>query len=105
MDLFFKILAERLQLCKDALLVRHELLLGTLSDASPIHWQFGALTRLKRGEKIDSLLNSTYSTLSLGYVGLFECTKAMLGVSHTTKEGEQFALKVMHTMRDACDKW
>ena len=105
MNLFYKILDERLQLCKEALMVRHNLLLGTLSDVSPIHWQFGGLARLKRGEKIDSLLNSTYSTLSLGYVGLFECTKAMLGVSHTTKEGEQFALSVMNKMRQACDKW
>ena len=105
MNLFYKILDERLQLCKEALMVRHNLLLGTLSDVSPIHWQFGGLARLKRGEKIDALLNSTYSTLSLGYVGLFECTKAMLGVSHTTKEGEQFALSVMNKMRQACDKW
>lgn len=105
MDKFWEILEERLELCKEALLVRHNLLLGTTSDVSPIHWQHGGIARLKRGEKIDSLLKNGYSTLSLGYVGIFEMTQAMLGVSHTTKEGEEFALKVMHHLKDSCEKW
>lgn len=105
MELFWKILDERLNLCKDALMVRHNLLLGTLSDVSPIHWQFGGLARLKRGETIDKLLNCPYSTLSLGYVGVSEMTYAMLGVSHTTPEGEEFALKVMNKLNEACQKW
>lgn len=105
MDKFWEILDERLELCKEALMVRHNLLLGTPSDISPIHWQHGGIARLKKGEKIDSLLKDGYSTLSLGYVGVYEMTQAMLGVSHTTKEGEEFALKVMHHLKDACDKW
>ena len=105
MDLMWKILDERLELCKDALLVRHELLEGTVSDVAPILWQHGGLARLKKGEKIDKLLHGGYSTISLGYVGLYEMCQAMLGVSHTTKEGEQFARKVMLRMREACDKW
>ncbi len=105
MDKFWKILDERLELCKQALLVRHELLLGTSSDVSPIHWQHGGIARLKKGEKIDSLLKNGYSTLSLGYVGVYEMTQAMLGVSHTTKEGEKFALKVMNYLNDKCTKW
>lgn len=105
MDKFWEILEERLELCKEALLVRHNLLLGTTSDVSPIHWQHGGIARLKRGEKIDSLLKDGYSTLSLGYVGVYEMTQAMLGVSHTTKEGEEFALKVMHHLKDTCEKW
>ena len=105
MDKFWKILDERLDLCKEALLVRRELLKGTLSDVSPIHWQHGAIARLKKGETIDKLLENGYSTLSLGYVGVHEMTQAMLGVSHTTKEGEEFALKVMNRLKDACDTW
>lgn len=105
MDKFWEILEERLELCKEALLVRHNLLLGTTSDVSPIHWQHGGIARLKRGEKIDSLLKDGYSTLSLGYVGVYEMTQVMLGVSHTTKEGEEFALKVMHHLKDTCEKW
>lgn len=105
MDLFWEILDERLQLCKEALLVRHELLLGTPSDVSPIHWQYGALGRLDKGESIDKLLKDGYSTLSLGYVGICELTYAMLGVSHTTEEGMEFALRVMQHMKNACDSW
>ena len=105
MDLFWSLLNERLELCKEALLCRHKLLLGTKSDVSPIHWQFGALGRLKKGEVIDELLKNNYSTLSLGYVGICELTYAMLGVSHTTKECEKFALEVMNFMKKKCDNW
>ena len=105
MDLFWEILDERLQLCKEALLVRHKLLLGTPSDISPIHWQYGALGRLDKGESIDKLLKDGYSTLSLGFVGICELTYAMLGVSHTTAEGMEFALRVMQHMKNACDSW
>ena len=105
MDLFWSLLEERLELCKEALLCRHRLLLGTKSDVSPIHWQYGALGRLKKGEVIDELLKNNYSTLSLGYVGICEMTYAMLGVSHTTKEGEKFALEVMKFMKEKCDSW
>ncbi|HCW53269.1 MAG TPA: anaerobic ribonucleoside-triphosphate reductase [Clostridium sp.] len=105
MNIFWSLLDERLELCKEALLYRHKLLLGTKSDVSPIHWQYGALGRLKKGETIDKLLKNNYSTLSLGYVGICEMTYAMLGVSHTTKEGEKFALDVMKYMRKKCDEW
>ena len=105
MNEFWNILDARLELCKEALMVRHHLLLGTKSDISPIHWQHGGIARLKKGEKIDSLLKDGYSTLSLGYVGVYEMTQAMLGVSHTTKEGEEFVLKVMKHLRKACDNW
>ena len=105
MDKFWEILDERLELCKEALMVRHNLLMGTTSDVSPIHWQHGGIARLKKGEKIDSLLKDGYSTLSLGYVGVYEMTQAMLGVSHTTKEGEEFALKVMHHLNNTCQRW
>ena len=105
MDKFWDVMNERLELCKEALLVRRELLKGTLSDVSPIHWQHGAIARLKKGETIDKLLENGYSTLSLGYVGVHEMTQAMLGVSHTTKEGEKFALKVMNHLNDTCQKW
>ena len=106
-DKFWELLDERLELCREALMCRHEALLGTLSDTSPIHWQYGAIARLSKGEKIDELLNSPYSTLSLGYIGLYETTLLMKGVSHTDKEngGEEFALKVMKYMREKCDKW
>ena len=105
MDLFWKIFDERLQLCKEALLHRYKMLLGTPSDASPIHWQHGALGRLEKGEPIDSLLKDGYATLSLGYVGIHELTQAMLGCSHTTPEGEKFALDVMKHMKAKCDEW
>ncbi len=105
MDLFWKIFDERLELCKEALLTRHKMLLGITSDASPIHWQYGAIARLEKGQKIDELLKNGYSTLSLGYVGICELTYAMLGVSHTTKQGEKFAIEVMKHMTDKCNEW
>ena len=105
MNKFWKILDERLDLCREALMVRHNLLKGTTSDISPIHWQHGGISRLKKGEKIDSLLENGYSTLSLGYVGVYEMTQAMLGVSHTTEEGEKFALEVMNHLNAKCSEW
>ena len=102
---FWKLLDERLELCFDALMCRHNALLGTTSDVSPIHWQHGGIARLAKGEKIDKLLNSPFSTISLGYIGIYEVTKLMKGVSHTTPEGKEFALKVMHYLRDTVDKW
>ena len=105
MTKFWKIFDERLDLCHRALICRHNRLMGTLSDAAPILWQHGALARLKKGEKIDKLLFDGYSTISLGYAGLYECTKYMTGKSHTDKEGKPFALKVMQYMNDACTKW
>ncbi|MBS5936841.1 anaerobic ribonucleoside-triphosphate reductase [Clostridium sartagoforme] len=105
MELFWDMLDQRLELCKEALLTRHRMLLGTKSDVSPIHWQHGAIARLEKEESIDRLLKDGYSTLSLGYVGIYEMVQAMLGVSHTTKEGEEFALAVMKHMNEACQKW
>lgn len=102
---FWEIFEERLELCHKALRIRHERLLGTVSDASPIHWQNGALARLQKGEKIDKLLYGGYSTISLGYAGLYECVKAITGVSHTDVEGEPFALQVMQYMNDKCAQW
>lgn len=104
-ETFWEIFDERLELCHRALRIRHERLLGTVSDASPIHWQYGALARLKKGEKIDKLLYGGYSTISLGYAGLYECVKAMTGVSHTDPGGETFALQVMQRMNDKCAEW
>lgn len=104
-ETFWKLLDERLSLCYEALMCRHKSLEGTLSDVSPIHWQYGAIARLKKGEKIDPLLNNGYSTISLGYIGLYEATRLMKGISHTTPEGEAFALRVMNRMREAADKW
>ena len=92
---FWKLLDERLDICYEALMCRHYALLGTPSDISPIHWQYGAIARLKKGEKIDKLLKDGYSTLSLGYIGIYETTKLMKGVTHTTPEGREFALKLM----------
>ena len=105
MDKFWSILDERLELCREALMVRHNLLKGTSSDISPIHWQHGGIARLNKGEKIDSLLENGYSTLSLGYVGIYEMTQSMLGVSHTTEEGEKFALEVMNYLNSKCSEW
>ncbi|MGL5650697.1 MAG: anaerobic ribonucleoside-triphosphate reductase [Paraclostridium sp.] len=105
MEKFWEILDERLELCREALMVRHDLLKGVISDVSPIHWQHGGIARLKKGEKIDSLLENGYSTLSLGYVGVYEMTQAMLGISHTTKDGEKFALEVMNHLNNTCQKW
>ena len=104
-EVFWKLLDERLELCYEALMCRHNALMGTTSDVSPIHWQYGAIARLGKGEKIDKLLMDGYSTISLGYIGLYEVTKLMKGVSHTDPEGLDFALRVMHRLRDACDKW
>ena len=104
-DKFWEIFDERLELCHRALRLRHERLVGTLSDASPIHWQHGALARLEKGEPIDKLLYGGYSTISLGYAGLYECVKAMTGKSHTDPEAKQFALDVMQYMNDKCKQW
>jgi ribonucleoside-triphosphate reductase len=104
-DKFWEIFEERLELCHRALQIRHKRLKGTLSDISPIHWQHGALARLKPGEKIDKLLYGGYSTLSLGYAGLYECVKYMTGKSHTDDEVKPFALSVMQKMNDKCTEW
>ena len=105
MDKFWKIFDERLELCHRALRARHNRLKGTLSDAAPILWQYGALARLDKGEVIDPLLYGGYSTISLGYAGLYECVKAMTGHSHTDKEATPFALQVMQHMNDKCTEW
>ena len=107
MNKFWKIFDERLELCYRALMCRHNRLKGTLSDAAPILWQYGALARLEKGEKIDKLLYGGYSTISLGYAGLYECTRYMTGKSHTDDEGggKAFALSVMQHLNDACNKW
>ena len=102
---FWEIFDERLELCHRALVCRHERLKGTLSDAAPILWQYGALARLKKGEPIDKLLFGGYSTISLGYAGLYECVKYMTGKSHTDPVATPFALDVMRHMNDACKKW
>ena len=104
-DKFWKIFDERLELCHKALMCRHNRLKGTLSDAAPILWQYGALARLKKGEPIDKLLYGGYSTISLGYAGLYECCKYMTGKSHTDPAAKPFALQVMQHMNDACAKW
>jgi ribonucleoside-triphosphate reductase len=105
MDKFWQIMDERLELCYQALMARHNRLKGTPSDVAPILWQNGALARLKKGETIDKLLYDGYSTISLGYAGLCECTRYMKGVSHTDPEGTEFALAVMHRLNDACAEW
>lgn len=105
MDKFWKVFDERLDLCYQALMERHNRLRGTLSDAAPILWQNGALARLKKGETIDKLLYGGYSTISLGYAGLYECVKYMTGKSHTDSEACPFALEVMRYMNEACDRW
>lgn len=105
MDKFWQILDERLELCKRALMCRHYRLKGTPSDVAPILWQNGALARLKKGETIDKLLYGGYSTISLGYAGLCECTRYMKGVSHTDPNGTEFALKLMHYLTDTCHRW
>ena len=102
---FWRILDERLELCHRALRARHDRLLGTLSDSAPILWQNGAIARLAKGEKIDELLYSGYSTISLGYAGLYEMTRYMKDASHTSPEGKEFALKVMEKLNEACNKW
>lgn len=105
MDKFWRILDERLELCHKALLWRHKHLLGTKSDAAPILWQYGALARLNKGEVIDPLLKNGYSTISLGYAGIYECVMAMLGVSHTTPEGKKFAIEILKHLNSKCDEW
>lgn len=102
---FWQILEERLSLCFEALMCRHHALEGTRSDVSPIHWQYGAIARLEKGETIDKLLHGGYSTISLGYIGLYEVTKLMTGHSHTENGGKEFALKLMNRLRSACDIW
>ena len=104
-DKFWKIFDERLELCHRALQIRHKRLLGTPSDMAPILWQYGALARLKKGEKIDKLLYGGYSTISLGYAGLYECVKYMTGKSHTDPEAKPFALEIMQHMNDKCTEW
>lgn len=105
MDKFWEILDERLELCHRALRLRHERLLGTPSDVAPILWQHGAIARLKEGELIDKLLYNGYSTISLGYAGLCEMCYYMIGETHTSKTGEEFALKVMQRLNDKCNEW
>ena len=102
---FWSLLEERLALCFEALMCRHHALEGTLSNVSPIHWQYGAIARLKPGETIDKLLHNGYSTISLGYIGLYEVTKLMTDVSHTDPKGTDFALRLMKRLRLACDTW
>lgn len=102
---FWQILDERLELCYEALMCRHNALKGIKSDVSPVHWQYGAIARLPKGETIDRFLENGYSTISLGYIGLYELTKLMKGVSHTEPEGTEFALRVMNRLRGACEKW
>lgn len=102
---FWQILDERLELCYEALMCRHNALKGIKSDVSPVHWQYGAIARLPKGEPIDRFLENGYSTISLGYIGLYELTKLMKGVSHTEPEGTEFALRVMNRLRGACEKW
>ncbi len=102
---FWQILSERLLLCKEALLCRHQALEGTISDTSPVHWQYGAIARLEKGEVIDKYLHDGYSTISLGYIGLYEVTKLMKGTSHTEGEGADFAVALMKRLRSACEEW
>lgn len=104
-EVFWQLLEERLALCFEALMCRHTSLEGTISDVSPIHWQYGAIARLKKGEKIDKLLHNGYSTISLGYIGLYEVTKLMKGVSHTSEEGLDFALRLMKRLKVAVETW
>ncbi len=102
---FWKLFDERLELCKEALMCRHYALLGTTSNTSPIHWRYGAIARMQPGEKIDKLLKDGYSSISLGYIGIYEVTKLMKGVSHTTTEGHDFAIRVMKHLKETTDKW
>ncbi len=102
---FWKLMDERLELCFEALMCRHYSLLGTTSDVSPIHWRYGAIARMEPGEKIDKLLKGGYSTLSLGYIGIYEATKLMTGESHTSPVGHDFAIRIMKRLREATDKW
>lgn len=105
MDKFWELLDERLELCFEALMCRHNALKGVKSDVSPVHWQYGAISRLEPGETIDKFLYGGYSSISLGYIGVYEVTKLMTGKSQTSKEGEEFALKLMNYLRDTCERW
>ena len=102
---FWKEFDQRLELCKEALMCRHYALLGTTADISPVHWRYGAIARLEQGEKIDKLLYGGYSSISLGYIGIYELTKLIKGVSHTTPEGHDFAIKVMKHLKDTVQRW
>ena len=102
---FWQLFDERLDLCYEALMCRHRALKGTKSDVSPIHWQYGAIARLPKGAPIEPLLYGGYSSISLGYIGLYEVTKLVKGCSQTTPEGQAFSLKVMERLRSACDTW
>ncbi len=102
---FWELLEDRLSLCFEALMCRHHALHNVISDTSPVHWQYGAIARLKKGETIEKYLHDGYSTISLGYIGLYELTKLMKGVSHTDPVGTEFALKVMKSLREHCEKW
>ena len=102
---FWKLMDERLALCFEALMCRHRALQGTISDTSPVHWQYGAIARLDKGEVIDKYLMDGYSSISLGYIGLYEATRLMKGVSHTDETGKEFALRVMKRMNEACAQW
>ena len=104
-EIFWELLEERLALCHEALMCRHNALKGIKSDVSPLHWQYGCIARLKQGETIDKFLYGGYSTISLGYIGLYELTKLMKGVSHTDPVGEEFAVRVMKHLRATCDRW
>lgn len=104
-DRFWDIFDERLEICHEALQIRHQRLEGTVSDVSPIHWQYGGLARLKKGETIDKLLHWNYSTISLGYAGLYECVKAITGKSHTDEDAMPFAVEIMQHMNDKCSQW
>ena len=104
-DIFWKLFDERLELCKEALMCRHNALRKVTSDVSPIHWQYGAIARLPKHTPIEPLLFGGYSTLSLGYIGLYELTMLVKGCSHTTVEGQKFAMRVMQHMKDKCDQW
>lgn len=104
-EVFWKLFKERLELCKEALLTRYKLLKGTTSDISPIHWQYGGLARLEKGQTIDHLLENGYATISLGYIGLYELTKLMTGESHTSEKGSKFAIKVMKKLKETTESW
>ena len=104
-EIFWKIFEQRMDLCFKALMTRYELLKGTPANTSPIHWRYGAIARLSAEETIDKLLEGGYATISLGYVGVYECVQAMLGVSHTTPEGKEFALEILKAMKAKCEEW
>lgn len=104
-DMFWTLLDRRLELCKEALMCRYELLKGTISDVSPIHWQYGGIARLEKGEKIDKLLENGYATISLGYIGLYELTKLMTGETHTSEKGQEFAVKVLKKLKETTEAW